>query len=165
MRALIFGISFFLLFPCSAVPRLKAAHELDASSSAKAQDRLPQNGRRHKAQPKPPSGTQQVWIPRGDNLAANGRNSLVPVQIAQAIPGPIVRAGVLDGSEDSWRDKPGIWHAQVGQDRTVVQLLKGKRGGFFIDLAANEPIILSNSRTLERDFGWDGLCIEVRRNS
>lgn len=46
-------------------------------------------------------------------------------------------------------DTPGTWHAQVGQDRTVARLFENRRGGYFIDLASNEPIYISNTRTLE----------------
>lgn len=52
------------------------------------------------------------------------------------------------------------WHSQEGQDRHIAAILKGKRGGYFIDLAANEPVQISNTRALERDYGWKGLCIE-----
>ena len=54
----------------------------------------------------------------------------------------------------------GRWHSQVGQDRTIALLFHGKRDGYFVDLAANDPIYLSNTRSLERDFGWTGLCID-----
>ena len=57
-------------------------------------------------------------------------------------------------------DTPGVWHAQKGQDYRVAQILGGARKGFFVDLAANQPVTLSNTRTLERDFGWQGLCID-----
>jgi len=57
-------------------------------------------------------------------------------------------------------DQPGIWHGQECADRTVHGLLGGKVSGFFIDLATNQPIVHSNTRTLERDFEWRGLCIE-----
>ena len=57
-------------------------------------------------------------------------------------------------------DFKGYFHSQDGQDKMVVQLLKGKKNGFFVDLAANDALYLSNTRTLERDFGWKGLCIE-----
>ena len=53
------------------------------------------------------------------------------------------------------------WTSQVGQDRTIVNLFKGKRGGFFVDLAANDAVRLSNTLTLEQQYGWDGLCIEA----
>ncbi len=48
----------------------------------------------------------------------------------------------------------------VGQDRTIVDVFDGKKGGFFVDLAANDAVRLSNTLTLEKMFGWKGLCIE-----
>ena len=39
-------------------------------------------------------------------------------------------------------------------------LLNCKQHGFFIDLAANDPIKISNTRALERDFHWRGVCVE-----
>ena len=35
-----------------------------------------------------------------------------------------------------------------------------QRPGFFVDLAANDPFIRSNTFALERCLGWNGLCIE-----
>eukprot|EP00900_Chrysochromulina_parva_P017972 jgi/Chrpa1/26176/Chrysochromulina_OHIO_Genome00001159-RA len=58
-------------------------------------------------------------------------------------------------------DTKGSWHSQSGQDKTIAKLHGLKRGGFFIDLASNEPIHLSNTRTLERDLGWNGVCIDA----
>ena len=43
----------------------------------------------------------------------------------------------------------------------VHALLRHKRDGFFVDLASNEAIFISNTRTLERDHGWNGICIEA----
>eukprot|EP00966_Prymnesium_polylepis_P216733 5017395-Prymnesium_polylepis.1 len=57
-------------------------------------------------------------------------------------------------------DDPHFWHGQVGQDFVVSQVLREHRVGFFVDLAANVPIYNSNTRALERDFGWTGLCID-----
>jgi len=53
------------------------------------------------------------------------------------------------------------WTSQVGQDRTLHTLFNGKLNGYFIDLAANEAVYLSNTLTLEQQFGWNGLCIEA----
>jgi hypothetical protein len=53
------------------------------------------------------------------------------------------------------------WTSQVGQDRTIVQLFKAKRNGFFVDLAANDAVALSNSLTLEQEYDWNGICIEA----
>jgi hypothetical protein len=52
-------------------------------------------------------------------------------------------------------DTKGSWHSQSGQDKTIAKLHGLKRGGFFIDLASNEPIHLSNTRTLEQI--WAGM--------
>ncbi|EOD23416.1 hypothetical protein EMIHUDRAFT_239684 [Emiliania huxleyi CCMP1516] len=63
------------------------------------------------------------------------------------------------------RDRPGTWNGQSGQDRTVHALMPsdgmGNRHRFFIDLAANEWRRNSNTRALERDYNWEGLCIEA----
>ena len=63
------------------------------------------------------------------------------------------------------RDRPGTWNSQSGQDRTVHALMPsdgmGNRHRFFIDLAANEWRRNSNTRALERDYNWEGLCIEA----
>lgn len=66
------------------------------------------------------------------------------------------------------------FYSQEGQDKLIQELMKAndeKEGGeaskpegekrppFFVDLAANDALVLSNSFQLERD-GWDGVCIE-----
>ena len=33
-------------------------------------------------------------------------------------------------------------------------------GGFYVDLAANHPVQLSNTVYLERQLNWTGICIE-----
>lgn len=59
-------------------------------------------------------------------------------------------------------------YSQERQDELILALtsandatqnLSGK-GRFFVDLAANDALILSNTYLLERN-GWDGLCIEA----
>jgi hypothetical protein len=52
------------------------------------------------------------------------------------------------------------WNSQAKQDQVVIGLLRNKREGFFIDLAANDARKLSNTYALERRYGWQGLCIE-----
>ena len=49
-------------------------------------------------------------------------------------------------------------YAQVHQDDIVVDILG--TSGFFIDLAANDALELTNTLALERHKGWNGLCIE-----
>jgi Methyltransferase FkbM domain len=50
--------------------------------------------------------------------------------------------------------------SQVKQDVIVSKLFREKRGGFFVDLAANDAVWLSNTYSLETHFGWGGICIE-----
>lgn len=46
--------------------------------------------------------------------------------------------------------------SQSNQDEYVVSMLSNKRDGFFLDLASNDATSLSNTFTLERDYGWTG---------
>lgn len=57
-------------------------------------------------------------------------------------------------------DRPGVWHSQYSQDVVIAKLTGHKTRGYFIDLAANDAFLVSNSRTLERDYGYSGMCIE-----
>lgn len=54
------------------------------------------------------------------------------------------------------------FYSQKGQDRWVIKdVFRGKRGCFFLDLAAANGIHLSNTYYLERKFGWNGICVEA----
>ena len=50
--------------------------------------------------------------------------------------------------------------SQVGQDRLVYNTLDKKKGGYFVDLAANHFVLLSNTFSLEQHHSWSGICIE-----
>jgi hypothetical protein len=56
--------------------------------------------------------------------------------------------------------RSSLWNSQVEQDQTVIEVFQGKREGYFVDLAANDAVFLSNTLSLEQKFGWKGLCIE-----
>ena len=49
--------------------------------------------------------------------------------------------------------------SQVDQDKIISALFQSKQSPYFIDLAANDALELSNTLQLEAD-GWRGLCIE-----
>ena len=53
------------------------------------------------------------------------------------------------------------WFSQSQQDEFVSRLLRNKRNGYFVDLAANDAIRISNTYALETYFHWQGLCIEA----
>lgn len=58
------------------------------------------------------------------------------------------------------KNKNKKFFGQVHQDKIVLHMLHQKRGGYFIDLAANDAVHRSNSLALERQADWTGLCIE-----
>jgi hypothetical protein len=72
---------------------------------------------------------------------------------------PLHVVAMLTATEASL-DRPGTWCSTSSQDRTVAALLSG-RAGFFIELGASHPVSGSNTRSLERDHGWHGLCVEA----
>jgi FkbM family methyltransferase len=47
-----------------------------------------------------------------------------------------------------------------GQDRFVIRVLHGKRHGFFLDIGASDGVDGSNTKLLEEDFEWTGICVE-----
>jgi hypothetical protein len=53
-----------------------------------------------------------------------------------------------------------MWFAQANQDQVVWALLRQKTNGYFIDLAANDALELSNTVSLEVNAQWRGLCVE-----
>jgi Methyltransferase FkbM domain len=53
------------------------------------------------------------------------------------------------------------YFGEVGQDELVAKLLRAKRGGYFLDLAANDAVVASNTYGLETRYGWSGICVEA----
>lgn len=47
-----------------------------------------------------------------------------------------------------------------GQDAFVIRMLRGLRGGYFLDTGAFDGVTGSNTLMLEREYGWSGLCVE-----
>jgi hypothetical protein len=53
------------------------------------------------------------------------------------------------------------YFGQKQQDQWIVEeVFPGKRGGWFLDLAASNGEFLNNTVVLERELGWTGLAIE-----
>jgi FkbM family methyltransferase len=53
------------------------------------------------------------------------------------------------------------YKGQFGQDEWINRFVfPGKSGGYFVDLGAGNGVNGSNTIALERDFGWQGICIE-----
>jgi len=54
------------------------------------------------------------------------------------------------------------YRSQIGQDKWVIEdVFHEKRNGFFLDVGALDGVLLSNTYVLEKDYGWNGICIEA----
>lgn len=53
--------------------------------------------------------------------------------------------------------------SQVGQDQVVLDLLKHKQHGVFVELGASNGVTSSNTYILEKKYKWTGLCIEANK--
>lgn len=51
-------------------------------------------------------------------------------------------------------------YSQAQQDVFILNILKGKKDGFFVELGSNDPIIINNTYLLENQFNWKGIMIE-----
>jgi Methyltransferase FkbM domain len=54
-----------------------------------------------------------------------------------------------------------VYFGEVGQDELVTKLFRKKRGGYFLDMAANDAVVGSNTYGLEKSLGWTGVCVEA----
>jgi hypothetical protein len=68
---------------------------------------------------------------------------------------------VGQGGHDYMIPQERQFHSQTSQDFIISALFNETQGPhYFIDLASNDAVELSNTLALERDYGWEGLCIE-----
>ena len=53
------------------------------------------------------------------------------------------------------------YQSQKHQDKWIIEeVFPSKKGGFFVDLAASNGIHFNNTYVLEKDYDWNGICIE-----
>ena len=53
-----------------------------------------------------------------------------------------------------------MFNSQAGQDRFIVNVLKGKQNGFFLEIGSHDAVYINNSFVLEKIFNWKGIMIE-----
>ena len=67
---------------------------------------------------------------------------------------------VISEGKESSSQTSVTYHSQHGQEKYVVEeVLRGLRGGYFVELGVADALTLSNTLSLE-SWGWNGLCIE-----
>lgn len=52
-------------------------------------------------------------------------------------------------------------YSQSMQDMFVLTMLNGKRNGVYIEIGADQPIIVNNSYLLETEYDWTGVSFEI----
>ena len=52
------------------------------------------------------------------------------------------------------------FNGQAQQDKFVLNILKYKKKGFFLEIGSNHPININNSYILENNYEWNGIMIE-----
>lgn len=55
-------------------------------------------------------------------------------------------------------------YSQIGQDIFVVQTLKEKKDGLFLDIGSAGPTIINNTYLLEKQYNWTGISIDLNED-
>tara|TARA_B100000424_G_scaffold244013_1_gene213989 strand:- start:12249 stop:16142 length:3894 start_codon:yes stop_codon:yes gene_type:complete len=55
-------------------------------------------------------------------------------------------------------------YSQLGQDLNIMHFYNKKKQGYFVDVGAYDGIKFSNTYMLEKDFDWNGICVEPGKN-
>jgi hypothetical protein len=156
MQYLLFGI-FVGFFASSFLAMLSVEPVLQAKPSATMLSSIPLRKKGYSKYSTPGSFAPLTESKSNDNDGDDGWHAIHvfygnSTHIGQASKIP---PQVLAKSESR------RWFSQLQQDELVSRLLRGKRDGYFVDLAANDAIRISNTYALENFFGWHGLCIEA----
>ena len=53
-----------------------------------------------------------------------------------------------------------MFRGQALQDKFVLNMLKYKKNGFFLEIGSNDPININNTYILEKDYEWNGIMVE-----
>ena len=53
-----------------------------------------------------------------------------------------------------------MFNGQAEQDKFVLNILKNKKKGFFLEIGSRDPVEINNSYILEKEYGWTGIMVE-----
>ena len=51
-------------------------------------------------------------------------------------------------------------NSQAQQDKFIINVLKGKENGYFLEIGSNDPVHINNTWVLEKYLNWEGIMIE-----
>lgn len=57
-----------------------------------------------------------------------------------------------------------MYFSQACQDKFVVNVLKEKKHGAFLEIGSNHPITNNNTYTLEKNYNWKGIMVEYDKS-
>ncbi len=55
-----------------------------------------------------------------------------------------------------------MFKGQAEQDKFVLEILKYKKNGYFLEIGSNHPININNTYILEKNYDWKGIMIEYK---
>jgi hypothetical protein len=53
-----------------------------------------------------------------------------------------------------------MYNGQACQDKYILNVLKNKTNGYFLEIGSNHPILISNTYLLEKEYNWKGVMVE-----
>lgn len=53
-----------------------------------------------------------------------------------------------------------MFNGQAEQDKFILNVLKFKRSGFFLEIGSNDPVKINNTYLLESSYDWKGIMVE-----
>jgi hypothetical protein len=57
-----------------------------------------------------------------------------------------------------------MYKGQAQQDKFVLNVLREKKQGYFLEIGSNDPININNTYLLETQFNWKGIMVEYDSN-
>ena len=57
-----------------------------------------------------------------------------------------------------------MYLGQANQDKFVLNILKEKRNGYFLEIGSNHPININNTFLLEKHYDWKGIMVEFQQS-
>jgi len=53
-----------------------------------------------------------------------------------------------------------MYSGQAHQDKFILNILKEKKNGYFLEIGSNDPVHINNTYLLEKKYDWKGIMVE-----